>query len=97
MQTYELMVVLNSSDEWKDEKKQKSLLANLFEDQKHTIDRVEYLGKKPLAYPIAKQTEGVYLLAQLSSEALIVGQLQKRTKLNENVLRYLLTVKENVS
>ena len=57
------------------------------------LKEITSLGKKLLAYPIKKQTEAVYLLAQVDAEALILNEIDKRAKLDDVVLRYLLTSK----
>ncbi len=58
-----------------------------------TLSGITILGKKFLAYPIQKQTEGVYVLATVSAEALHVSDIEKRTRVSTDVLRYLLTAK----
>ena len=51
------------------------------------------MGKRPLAYIIKKQKEATYLVAELSGH-IKVTDIDKRAKLQDVVLRFLLTVKE---
>ncbi len=56
------------------------------------VDSVSILGKKTLAYPLAKQKEGLYVLAILSGQ-MTVPVLEKRVQLDGSVLRFLVTTK----
>lgn len=87
---YELMVVFAPTVE---EKKLEDGVKKLV-GEGAAVGEVKVLGKKPLAYPINKQTEGVYVLVTVSAEALHVSDIEKRMKVGTDVLRYLLTVKE---
>lgn len=90
--TYELMVVARGDFSMDDEEKRKALIETLA-GENVSVGNISIVGKKRLAYPINKQTEGVYFLATLNSRALKSSDIEKRARLNENVLRYLLTVK----
>lgn len=48
-------------------------------------------GKRRLAYPIAKFTEGFYSVLQLKLAPTMVRDLERNLKLTEEVLRYLVT------
>lgn len=87
---YELMVVFHPTVDASDAKKLEEGVKKLVGDSA-TLSDVKLLGKKSLAYPIQKQTEGVYVLATLTAEALHVSDIEKRTKVGAEVLRYLLT------
>lgn len=91
---YELMLVLRP-DFGVEEKPVRDLVTKLIGDRK--INELVLMGKKQLAYPIKKQTEGVYVVALISGEPMNVGAIEKQTKLSTDVLRFLLTVKEPVT
>lgn len=86
---YELMVVLSTSGDYESEKKREDVVKKLIGDSA-SLDALTLLGKKLLAYPIKKQTEGVYLLATVTGTGLKVGDIQKRSSQMAEVLRYLL-------
>lgn len=88
---YELMLVLSPDFDSKDEKKVKDLISKLV-GVDSSVSQLTMIGKKALAYPIKKFTEGIYVLAKLSG-LIKVEQIEKQVKLNELVLRYLLTAK----
>ncbi len=46
-------------------------------------------GKRRLAYPITKFTEGFYSVLQLNLPATAVRELERSLKLTEEILRYL--------
>ena len=52
------------------------------------------MGKKRLAYPIQKLSEGIYLLATLASNAIKSADIEKRSSLSTDVIRYLLLAKK---
>lgn len=57
-----------------------------------TVDSVTVIGKKTLAYQIAKQKEGIYVSAVLSG-TLMVPVMEKRIQLDGTVLRFLALTK----
>ena len=46
-------------------------------------------GKKKLAYDINKESEGFYTFISFDSESNVPAELDRRLRINENVLRYL--------
>lgn len=86
---YELMIVMKPDFAHDDKKKLEDAVRKLVGDDA-TIHDVTLLGKKPLAYSIRKQTEGVFIKARIESKPLIVSDIQKRSRLLDDVLRYLL-------
>ncbi|MCX8008665.1 MAG: 30S ribosomal protein S6 [Patescibacteria group bacterium] len=91
MRQYELMVVVKNDFPHQDEKKRISLVEKLLGGQQYKDLVVEDFGKRLLAYPIKKQTEGCYLLAKFSSSQVSVAVIEQQVKLLDSVLRYLLT------
>jgi small subunit ribosomal protein S6 len=57
------------------------------------VTKVDVWGRRRLAYPIQKFTEGTYVLvdAQLKPDAL--SELERNLKLNTSIIRYLLVRK----
>lgn len=88
---YELMLVLRPDFDL-EEKAVRDLIEKFIGDRK-MID-LTITGKKRLAYPIKKQTEGVYVVATFTGSAVNIGAFEKQIKLGTDVLRFLLTVKE---
>lgn len=93
MRQYELMVVFAPTVDATDAKTIGDGVKKLL-GERATVTDVKLLGKKTLAYPIRKLTEGVYALATISADGLQIGDIEKRARVGSDVLRYLLTVKE---
>lgn len=54
-----------------------------------TITNVDDWGKKRLAYEIQKMREGFYYFIQFDAEASCPAELEKRVRIMDNVIRYL--------
>ncbi len=63
-------------------------------DGKGEITAVEQWGKRRLAYPIQKQPNGYYVVAQFNSEPEPLSQLERLLKLEDDLLRYLVVLSE---
>ncbi len=48
-------------------------------------------GRRRLAYPINDQTEGFYTLFRYQAEPGVAAEIDRELRLNENVLRFLVT------
>jgi len=59
-------------------------------DNGGTVEKTDVWGKKKLAYPIKKLTEGQYVLLHASMEPSGTGQLERQFGLQESVLRFLI-------
>jgi len=92
MTTYELMVLVMPSVDMTGDKVQTDLVKKLV-GTTGEVTEVTSLGKKQLAYPIRKQTEATYLVATVTG-TVRAAELDKKSKLMDDVLRFLLTVKE---
>ena len=53
------------------------------------VGRQEYWGMRNLAYRIRKQRKGHYLLINYESGHAIVNEVERKMRLNEDVLRYM--------
>jgi small subunit ribosomal protein S6 len=59
------------------------------------VTNVDHWGRRRLAYPIQKQTEGYYVLMQIQLDPQSIGELERNLKLSEEVIRYLLVRAED--
>ena len=58
------------------------------------VESVDEWGKRHLAYPIAKQTEGYYTLINFKSAPAFTAELDRVFKITDGVLRSLIVKKE---
>lgn len=57
---------------------------------------VAHWGRRQLAYPIGIKENGYYVIAQFSAEPGVLPEFERSLKLDEGVMRYLITLHENV-
>jgi len=53
---------------------------------------VDVWGKRRLAYPIRKRTEGYYVVYVFESEASFIAQLNQALRVNEAILRHMIVL-----
>ena len=91
MKNYELVYVVkpNSDDETKESvlNKIKDVISSNGE-----VEKVDAWVNKKLAYPIAKFTEGFYVLVNFKAGVEIPKELDRNLKINENVIRHMIVV-----
>ncbi|MCC0629744.1 30S ribosomal protein S6 [Clostridioides sp. ES-S-0108-01] len=91
MRNYELVYVVkpNSDEEIREAilNKVKEVVATDGE-----IVKVDTWGTKKLAYPIAKFTEGFYVLVNFKSAVDVPKEIDRNLKINENVIRHMIVV-----
>ena len=89
MNQYEVMYVIDAGI---DETTRTNLINRMSERVTQNggkVDRVDEWGKRRLAYPINYKTEGYYVLMYITAPSELPRELERRMKINENVLRYL--------
>jgi len=59
-----------------------------------TLDGVDEWGRRRLAYPINKETEGYYVLFNFTATAEFPAELDRRYKIADGVLRSLIVKKK---
>ncbi len=89
MRTYELVLVVQPGMDEEGFDAFVSTLTGMVTDEGGQIVDVEHMGRRRLAYPIKKITEGHYVLLHLNLETPALVELERRLKLSEDVLRYL--------
>lgn len=54
-----------------------------------TITKNEDMGRRTLAYPIGRKTEGHYTLFEIEGSGREIAELERRMRVNDQVLRYM--------
>ena len=87
MRKYEMLVILDASLDNQSEEiaKIEELLKNLG----GTVSKTDTWGKRTLAYPICKKTEGYYVLFTFELEPAQTFELRRVLGLRQNVYRQL--------
>ena len=89
MNKYELALVLRPDLDEEAKVAESQKVQDLITRFGGTIDKIDDWGKRRLAYEIQKVNEGFYSFITFSSESDTPNELEKRMRIKENVLRYL--------
>ncbi|HSA59972.1 MAG TPA: 30S ribosomal protein S6 [bacterium] len=90
---YETIYILRADITDEAEKKINDKIVEVVARFQGKLDETRDLGKKPLAYRIAKHTKGHYFQLNYQGGGQVVEELERHLRLSEDVIRFL-TVKE---
>ncbi len=90
MDKYELTVIVRPELTEEERDKVLSKVEELITTPGGTILSRDMWGRRELAYPIKKYTEGVYVLFTFNSERTPIKDIDYRVKINDDIIRYLL-------
>ena len=94
MNKYELAVVVSAKIEDDERAQVIEKVKALVERIGGKISDVDESGKKRLAYEIQKMREAYYYFVHFESDATVPGEVEKRIRIMDNVLRYLCVKQE---
>ena len=92
MRSYEIMLAINPQLEDKELDTLLDKLKKLITDAKGEISKTNKWGKRKLAYEIKDFTEAIYVVLNFNVDEQIIAELERVIKLEERVIRYLLTL-----
>ena len=90
MNKYELTLVVNAKIEDDERAATVEKAKEIITRFGGTVTEVEDAGKKRLAYEIQKMKEGYYYFIQFDADAACPAEVEKRVRIMDNVLRYLI-------
>ena len=64
-------------------------VGKLIEKEGGTVVRMEDIGRRNLAYPIEKKTEGHYVLFEVNGSGQEIAELERRMRVNDMIIRYV--------
>ncbi len=64
-------------------------VGSLIEKEGGTVVRMDDGGRRTLAYPIKKNTEGLYILFEIEGSGQEIAELERRMRVNDMILRYI--------
>lgn len=94
MRKYELTVIINPDLEEKKIKELIDKIKGLVEKEKGKVVKLNEWGKKTLTYLIKKHQDGFYFLLELELEGRVAREIEKKVKLEEEIIRYLMVRKD---
>lgn len=91
MRTYELIYIVDPRASEQEAEAIDETVRKLVTDNGARITKEDDWGRRKLAYPIEKQTEGRYRLLYLHADEAFTGvpELERRLKQSDKVLRYM--------
>ena len=87
--TYDVMFIIDPDATDEDVTKLSENLQQTIVDLGGTITKNEDMGRRTLAYPIGRKTEGHYILFEIDGSGREIAELERRMRVNDQVLRYM--------
>lgn len=89
MNKYELGVIVRADLEEEAFRAEMERIKGFIDRFGGTIEKIDEWGRRKLAYPIAKLTEGMYTYITYSAEGNTPKEVESRLRLQENIMRFL--------
>lgn len=86
---YEVMYIAAPETADEDIVKLNDAISKLVEKEGGNVVKVEDWGRRELAYPIKKKTEGHYVLFEIEGSGQEIAELERRMRVNDTIMRYL--------
>ncbi len=88
MNKYESVVIINPNV---DEEAVKSLVAKFTEiiNNDGKLEKVDELGKRKLAYEIAKNKEGYYIVLYFEANPNLIAELERNYRIIDTVIKFM--------
>ena len=87
--TYEVMYIVDPETAADKITKLNTAVGNLIEKEGGSIVRMDDIGRRPLAYPIQKKSEGHYVLFEIEGSGQEIAELERRMRVNDMIIRYM--------
>lgn len=93
MNKYESIIIINSNLEEAAIKSAITKVTDLI--AKHgEVESTEEWGKRKLAYPIQKQSEGYYVLITFSSNPDFISELERTYNITDDIIKYIVVKRD---
>lgn len=93
MREYETVVITKADLPESHQKQINDRARSIIEKHEGRLFYARSMGKRTLAYPISKQTKGLYTCLDYVARGGSITELERSMRLDENVLRFLTVVK----
>ncbi len=90
LRTYELVLVVQPGLDEEGLDAFVNTFTGMVDEAGGQVVDMEHMGRRRLAYPIRKATEGHYVLLHLNLESPALREIERRIRLSEDVLRHLI-------
>ncbi|MEW6624401.1 MAG: 30S ribosomal protein S6 [Bacillota bacterium] len=89
MRKYECMYIIHPQLQEEEVNQMVEKFKGLVEGQGGEIKKMDFWGKRRMAYEVKKVREGYYVLVQFQGEPSVAQELERVLKITEGVIRYL--------
>jgi small subunit ribosomal protein S6 len=89
LRDYETVIIWNASIPEGEIDKEHDKIVKIIQEVGGTYSGSDKWSRRLLAYPIKKQTEGIYHFLKWNGESEIIDAIDKNLRINENCLRYI--------
>ena len=87
--TYEVMYIVDPETPAERVEKLNEAVGKVIEKEGGTVVRMDDMGRRPLAYPIEKKTEGHYVLFEIDGSGQEIAELERRMRVNDMIIRFI--------
>ncbi|GAA4618012.1 30S ribosomal protein S6 [Actinoallomurus liliacearum] len=87
MRRYEVMVILDPNTEERTVQPSLDQFLTVVKDGGGSVEKVDVWGRRRLSYDIAKKSEGIYAVIDLTATPATVKELDRQLNLQESILR----------
>lgn len=87
--TYEVMYIGTPETADEDIVKLNEAIEQMIVKEGGTVVKTEAMGRRRLAYPIRKKTEGHYTLFEIEGSGQEIAELERRMRVNDTIMRYI--------
>jgi small subunit ribosomal protein S6 len=89
MRNYEIIYIVRPDVTEEDVDKLTAQMEGVVAGTGGKLEKVEKLGRRRLAYRVAKQREGIYILFRIQGSGDTVKEFERRLKVTDTVIKYL--------
>lgn len=86
---YEVMYIGTPDAADADITKLNDAIEKMIKKEGGSVVKTENMGRRRLAYPINKKTEGHYVLFEIEGSGQEIAELERRMRVNDTIMRYL--------
>ena len=87
--TYEVMYIVDPETPADRIEKLNEAVGKVIEKEGGTVVRMDDIGRRNLAYPIEKKTEGHYVLFEIDGSGQEIAELERRMRVNDMIIRFV--------
>ena len=87
--SYEIVFIIDPDTPAEDAARLTEGFQQIITDQGGEVVKTEDMGRRKLAYPIERKTEGLYVLFEVAGSGREIAELERRMRVSDLVIRYM--------